>query len=54
MAQATRGWGGLNLLTNYFGPLDQLFDQLIQFDQIDLPLYEADLVGQTIKVVQKT
>ena len=36
-----------------FGPFDQLFDQLIQFEQLNRHLYDSDLVGQTGKVGQK-
>ena len=36
-----------------YGPIDQLFDQILQFDQLNLHLYNADLVGQTVKVGQK-
>ena len=36
-----------------FGPFDQLFDQLIQFEQLNRHLYDSDLVGQTGKVEQK-
>ena len=54
MAQAARGLGRSDHLTNYFGPLNQIFYQLIQFDQINRPLYVADLVGQSVKVGKKT
>ena len=30
-----------------YGPIDQLFDQILQFDQLNWHLYDADLVGQT-------
>ena len=46
MARAVRDWGG-------FEPFDQLFDQLIQFEQLNCHLYDSDLVGQTGKVGQK-
>ena len=37
-------------LVNYFGPLGQL----LQLDQLNRPLYDADIVGQTVKVGQIT
>ena len=49
MARATYGLvrrGG-------FGPFDQLFVQLIRFEQLNRHLYDSDLVGQTGKVGQK-
>ena len=30
-----------------------MFDQLLQFDQLNWHLYDANLVGQTVKVGQK-
>ena len=42
--------GGLDHLVNYFGPLGQL----LQLDQLNRPLYDADIVGRTVKVGQIT
>ena len=36
-----------------YGLIDQLFDQFLQFDQLNWHLYDADLVGQTVKIGQK-
>ena len=33
-----------------YGPIDQLFDHLLQFDQLNWHLYDANLVGQNVKV----
>ena len=48
------GGGGADHMTNYFRPLDQLFDQLLQLDQLNWPLDDVDIIGQTVKVGQIT
>ena len=39
-------------LTNYFEPLDQLFDQLLQLDQLNRPLYDAGNIVGGIPLMQ--